>query len=294
MNTYFIRHSGKLDIDGYTIERLWKTNRVAIHYPQNKKGTLSGHDNNSLDPNDYTKTAKSNLKTLKELANNGGYVYTVYRDHNGAKVGYVEPKTKIKLFEGKWGNKNGYVKRKAILKSLKLTKVKNVDSIDTIPLNAIQPRQITLCRWKAAGERISNLVNNKKAGRKRLKDLTSEQQEVMCMEFLRLASAVHYKLPKIETTITPIGRTMKDVDIYALSTKSEKIICQVSYKDFNKDSEKFKLLLKFKRKNTVVIYFCNVPIPKDEDGIKIFPLSEVFKAFCQETEVGKKWLKNII
>lgn len=293
MKTYFIRHSSKLDIDSSTMNKLWKYNKVGIHFPHNNKGKLEKYDSKSINPEDYKGNAKSKMKILTNLAQSGGYVYSVYRNINEIKVGFVPQHSKVKILKGKWGTKNGYNNREAILKVISLTKVKNLSKVESISLNSVQPRQGTLCVWSKVGSRVKNLVNNSTAVKK-LIDLSPDQQEVMCMEFLRLNIAEINGLPRIATTLTPIGRTMKDVDIYALSTKSEKIICQVSFINFNKSSLKFNKLLPYAKGKTKTIYFCNISNKTIINNVIVFPLSKVFYLFCKKTQVGKIWLKKLV
>ena len=240
MKTYFIRHSSKLDIDQNTMNLLWKENKVGIHYPSDKNGELRKSDSQSLNPEDYAKNAKSKMKILIELAKNGGYVYSVYRDIDEIKIGIVPPNSQIDLFKGKWGNKNNHQNREAILKVIKLKKVKNLSKEDSISLNSIQPQQGTICVWKKAGTRVLDIVENN-SKQKSLNNLTPDQQEVMCMEFMRLPIVKEEGLPQISVTLTPVGRTMKDVDIYALSTNKKQIICQVTFYSLNNNKAQKKL-----------------------------------------------------
>lgn len=293
MKTYFIRHSSKLDVDKNTIQNLWNKNLIGIHYPQNKNGKLGKRDSRSTDPNDYVGKSKSNIKILNDLAFNGGYVYSVFRDFPKVKIGIVKPNSKIQLFKGKWGKRNNLLNREAILKVVKLTKVKILSNEDSVSFNSVQPRQGTICVWSKVDRRVMNLVNGKSLTKK-LNDLTPDQQEVMCMEFLRLPIAKQYSLPEITTTLTPIGRTMKDVDIFALSKNNKKIICQVSFEEFDKSSKKFTKLLPYATSRTKTIYFCDISEEVIIHNVKIFPISKVFDLFCKKTKIGKLWLKKIV
>lgn len=275
------------------MKKLWRENKVGIHFPHNKNGILKKSDAKSVKPEDYIGNAKSKMKILTNLAQNGGYVYSVYRGIDEIKVGFVPKNSKVKLLKGKWGDKNGYVDREAILKVISLTKVKNLSIVDSVSLNSVQPRQGTLCVWSKIRERVKNLVNNNSVIKK-LNDLSPDQQEVMCMEFLRTKIAESRDLPRIAATLTPIGRTMKDVDIYALSTNNEKIICQVSFENFNKSSMKFKRLLPYANGKTRTIYFCNIPKEITIQNVKIFPISTVFNLFCKKSKIGQMWLKKIV
>src|SRR5690242_1177759 len=126
MLTYFIRHTEKLDIDGATLERLWRQHCVAIHYPHYAaKPNWRSRDNASLKADNYPNgNGRKEMRILRELAANGGYVCAEFRGHQGCLVGLVPPNTHIKLMTGAWGIRHGYTGRRAILKTLKLKRAK--------------------------------------------------------------------------------------------------------------------------------------------------------------------------
>lgn len=88
---------------------------------------------------------------MRELAENGGCVCAVYDPFPGCKIGFVEPESEIKLFRGKWGHKNERYGQEAILKSLELSRAKELGKTDSLVLLAACPRQGTFCRWPKAG-----------------------------------------------------------------------------------------------------------------------------------------------
>jgi hypothetical protein len=71
VNSYFTRHTERLLVRREHLLRLWEENRIAIHYPD-YRGKLRRMDNESRDPEDYTGTAKSAVRCLKELGDLGG------------------------------------------------------------------------------------------------------------------------------------------------------------------------------------------------------------------------------
>ena len=293
MKTFFIRHSSRLDIDEKTLSQLWKKNYIGIHYPKDKNIKFNKYDSKSTDPNDYLGKSKSALKILNNLASEGGYVFSVYKGYPGAKIGYIPPKSKIKLLRGKWGNLNNYEGREAILKVVKLSKTKILNRTETISFNSIQPQQGTICVWSKVGVRIERLVEDKIL-KKTFSYLTTDQQEVMCMEFMRLKESLKVGLPRIATTLTPVGRTMKDVDIFAISSEQKFIICKVTNYKFLNATNKLNLLIPLtKTKNTITILFCDIENEKFINGVLIFPIKKVFKLFCKETTIGKAWLKML-
>ena len=298
MKTYYIRHTDELDIDNNTRVLLWKNRKIAIHFPQDKHGEISKKDNDSLDPNNYSGEGKGAIRTLNELANDGGYVCAEYflPDKSKSLIGYVKPNSKIKRIRATWGDLKGYKGRPAILKALSLQKVKVIKPTEQTKLLIGRPRQGTIKRWHAAGEKVENLVKGIKKSNPCLEDLSPKQQEILCSEFMRLPGKTFPRLPILSNLLLPIGGTMKDVDIYGISQDCKRIFAQVTYSNFEeaKVKKKCKKLSKYsdKGKNHLV-FFCNIEKPKkDKDGILIFPIQKVFNRFIS-TKAGEKWLKSL-
>lgn len=299
MKTYYIRHAEKLNIDNITRASLLKNRKIAIHFPQDKHGAISKKDNNSLDPNDYASKFKGDISVLCELANDGGYVCAEYflpdKDDCECLVGYVKPNSEIELIQGKWGDiEEGYSGRPAVLKALSLQKVKIIKPSEQPSLLIGRPRQGTICRWHGAGKKVENLVKGNKKSNPGLGGLSTKQQEILCSEFMRLHGKTFPRLPTLSHLFLPIGGTMKDIDIYGISQDGKKIFAQVTYSNFEgaKVKEKCKKLTKYsdEGKNHLV-FFCDIEKPKkDEDGILIFPIQQVFDRFIS-TKAGEKWLK---
>lgn len=291
MKTYFIRHSSKLDIDEATIESLWLDDRIAIHYPHDNARSFHNGDSKSLNPSDYSGHAKGAIQRLITLASKGGYVFATYRGKPGGKVGYVEPGSKISLVHGKWGNKNGHVGREAILKSVRLTKALNLSSSEAISLTAVQPRQGTFCQWRKIGSCVEARVLGKVD--MILKSLTPTLQEVLCMEYLRTEDAQLHGLPRIAYTLSPVGRTMKDIDIHGLTQDGIIVAAQVTYEKLNVNKKKFKKLDPYLGKSSATIYFCQCDSHQIINGHHVFPLDTVFEEFCKREE-GKVWFNRAV
>lgn len=91
MKSYFVRHTERMSVRDEDLEDLWKQHRVAIHYPDFLDG-IGSVDNESFDSDDYpgrqeNSRAKTSVKTLNDLAANGGYVWAESRVDGRAKVG---------------------------------------------------------------------------------------------------------------------------------------------------------------------------------------------------------------
>lgn len=288
MKTYFCRHSSKLDIDRKTFDYLWENDYMAIHYPISKEGWKEEGDCESINPNDYSRDGKKALNALHALSKNGGYVFTVYENQNDYKIGYVEPNTTIEIIRGKWGSKNGTKDRTAILKGVRFTKSLTVNSVDALSLSSVQPRQGTICVWAKAGNRVQNIMNGV-SNQKELSDLTPDLQEVLVSEYLR--TGLDPELPKIESLLTPVGRTMKDVDIIGLAENKKRVIVQVTYSF--EPQWKINNLKKYSGEgDTELIIFCKTQNPRRSDGVLIYSIDEAFNRFCN-TEAGRNWLEKL-
>lgn len=288
MKTFFCRHSSKLDIDDETFNNLWENDYMAIHYPTSKHERNETSDCESTNPNDYSGSAKKAINALNKISRHGGYVFSVYENQNDYKIGLVEPNSEIELIEGKWGNKHGVKGRTAILKAIKFKKSKVLNRLDALSLTCAQPRQGTICEWSKVGKRVQNLMNgiNKK---KELSDLTPDLQEVLCSEFLR--SGLDANLPKLISLLTPVGRTMKDVDIIGLEENGKRVIVQVTYSF--EPQWKIDRLKKYRNEaDTDLILFCKTDNPREIEGVKVYSLEKVFKTYS-ESEVGRKWIEII-
>lgn len=291
MKTYFSRHSSDLDLDRDTFTRLWDDNYIAIHYPHDKHDSFKNGDATSLDPEDYEKTAKSSLKALVELAKNGGYVFAVYKHYFGGKIGYVSPNTQIELLSGKWGKRWDLEGRDAVLKAIKLEKPINLSADECISLKSVQPRQGTFVRWHKVGSRVKSLLNGKTEIN--VGSLTPDLQEVMCMEFLRTDNTKKYSLPQLAHTLSPVGRTMKDVDIIGATENNQLIYSQVTFHELNSAQWKLNKLDHYTSENNYTIFFCKCDAPSKVNGHHVFPLDLVFEEFCVKNSQGRNWFQQV-
>jgi hypothetical protein len=290
MKTYFIRHSSELDINQAMLDRMWEEQYAGIHYPHDRHGTFKEGDCTSLDPKDYDDRGRSSMNILQTIAQEGGYVYTTYRGIPGAKLGIVKPGSQVQLLRGEWGSKNGLQGREAILKVLKLDKVINLTAVASLPMSTVQPRQGTICEWRKVGKRVRNLIEGEVYAD--LDSLNPDLQEVMCMEFMRTSAAAELGLPVLQSTLAPIGRTMKDVDIYGLSTTGQRVIAQVTYHTLGTSaaSGKLRKLDPYADNGTETIMFCQCDNPTKVDGHQVFPLDTVYRSYCMESAEGEMWL----
>lgn len=290
MKTYFIRHSSALAISKETMNRLFQEDRIAIHYPVDNSGDFELFDSESLEPGDYSGSAKSNLQRFKGLARKGGYVFAAYRGKPGGIIGFVEPGSEIELFRGEWRQKGDSAAREAVLKSIELKKARKLNAGQAISLTAVQPRQGTFCQWHKVGSRVVDLVEGNTT--MSLDSLTPDLQEVMCMEYMRTQKAAENDLPQLEYTLMPVGRTMKDIDILGVDKHGQKVSEQVTYGRFDKAGKKFKKLDQYLKSGHKTVYFCDHNKIETINGHLVYPLEHVFKEFCKKTQIGHGWLHD--
>jgi len=294
MNTYFIRHTATLDIDDATRQKLWGERRIAIHFPHDAKGRLGKRDNASCDPDDYSPTrGLRQMRALATLADEGGYVCAEYHGQSECVLGFVKPKSKIELVYGHWGSVNKYQGRKAILKSLRLSKVKSVRPGDSAAILVGRPRQGTIMRWKQVGQMIENIVEGRRI-EPSLELLSPAQQEIMCSEFLRSPAAQEFGLPRLEHLLLPVGRTMKGIDICGITESGTRLFAQVTFRPFDQCTEKLDALLLYRDGDlSTIILFCDCLESTTARGAIIVPLRRVYDEFVR-TQIGKLWLESAV
>lgn len=289
MTTYFSRHTQALDIDDETRKRLWEERRIAIHFPYDKRGELP-EDSSSVDPRDYAGPGHRAMKALARLAAEGGYVCAQHHGYEQVLVGRIDSGSEVELLHGKWGKVWDLEGRIAILKTLRLQKVKQVDPSDYAVILVGRPRQGTLMRWPNAGKLIENLVEAKE-GEITLETLSPGQQEILCSEFLRSQDVRRFGLPCLAHLILPVGRTMKDLDLLGLATDGKRIFAQVTFAPFKQATRKIGRLSQYKSGDgSHLILFCDIDKTTVIDDVTVFPIGTVFQVFTS-TDSGRLWLQ---
>jgi hypothetical protein len=291
MSTYFVRHTEQLAVPNSTIFPLWRNHWIAIHYPEQRDQGLGGADNTSLDPNDYSGTGRASMKTLSRLGAEGGYVWAEYRNHPSCLVGKVVAGTPIELHRDKW-RETDRPGREAVLKRLALVDAREIGPADCIALRAARPQQGTICQWSNIGERLRYIVDRQTLPIA-LESLTPAQQEVMCSEFLRHPCTGQFSLPSLETLLMPVGRTMKDVDIYGLTVGGQEIFAQVTYHPLEHAAPKRAVLDQYATKDRYTILFCRASAIWQDGLVLVFPIEEVFNVFKNSPE-GVRWLERAL
>ncbi len=291
MQTYFVRHTTKLDINAETRRRLWRERRIAIHFPHDRAGRLQRVDNSSLDLEDYPPKGRRALKPLLALAGDGGYVCAQHHGHEEVQVGFVPSGSNIQLFEGSWGSRYGIEGRPAILKTIQLRKVRIVKPSECVVILVGRPRQGTIMRWPSAGKLIQNLVNGAQQAAS-LDSLSPDQQEILCAEFLRSEASTQHGLPRLAHLLLPVGRTMKDIDILGIAADLKRLFAQVTFVPLKQIDRKLSRLRAYDNgQGEHLILFCDVERPVNRERVMVFPVRTAFEAFTGSL-IGQQWLRH--
>lgn len=251
---YFIRHTTEMGVSKNDIQNLYDNKLIGIHFDSdyegdiNKLKTTAGYDGSENE-----KTAKIAIKYLRELAKNGGYIWCDYSAIGETILGYIAPSDDvdeaIKLEQCEPAENKDKIKnhnQKLVLKCLKLTETIDVDDSSYLFLKAKRPMQGTFCHWHACDKKLKPIFKgNFKI--ENWSDLSVDQQEVLVFKFLSDESKEDKRvLPSkfhIKMLLMPIGRTLKDVDIYGVNNDGKKVFCQVTNYGYN--SEKVEALEKY-------------------------------------------------
>lgn len=274
--SYFIRHTNRLAVSSNDINKIWDQDKIAIHFPGEEK-----EDSVSIKPTDYKKSDRMAIECFAELNENGGCIWAEFYTKDDVKIGKIRPKS-FDLFESTWSrSENLDIRRrrkgdKAILKTLQMERVRIIKPYELMSLRVTRPRQGTIRRWKAIGKRLECFVENKPID-KSWDNLSTEQQETVCAEYLR--SHDSEESPRLEFLLLPIGRTLKDVDIYGYTTDKREIFAQVTH--YNKDEppckQKIEKLKRYQKRKAHLVFFCNCDDVIEEDNVLFIPVTEVFE-----------------
>jgi len=269
VKTYFIRHSASCNMGDHLRERFWEEGLIGIHYD----------DKRSIDPTDYGEpVARKALKVLRELAQDGGYICATMARKDGCLIGRVAPATQITYEEAPYADEPH---RPSIIKAVKLDTFKRVSAWQTNRLLIGQPQQGTLTLWNCCGNRIQRWVDQNDTAVHHVDDLLPYEQEIMCSDFLRTATASAGKLPRMLFLSAPVGGTREAVDIAGVTEDGTTILAQVTCHGrlSHEAKDKANALRKVGEGiKASLIFFCRCETPETEDGIAYFPLQQVFEA----------------
>jgi hypothetical protein len=268
--TYFFRHAEGLDVDQGTWDEINDRKIIALRFPNDKNNKLLAEDNISDAPEEYYGNNKTAMKNFNGLAEVGGYVCVTYRDFDGCVVGSVTPCTPKKI-KGFWG---ALPERPAVLRSLVLSNTREFTKPSSAGILLGCPPYVTISHWPSAKDRVKNLVL-KKPPAQELHSLTDYQQEVMVSEFLRTGNAAELGLPRLGSLLTPVGRTMKDIDIAGISEEGSTVFFQVTFSDQKKVIEdKIKSLETYSDGRNELLMFYQTRERKTIGKVEVVPLQD--------------------
>lgn len=238
--SYFFRHTLVVMVRREDMQRMWKEDRVAVHFPGDTAN--NARDSESLDPDDYAeRDEKVAIDTFGELCEEGGYVWAQSYVSDKVKVGYVrgtrEGGKGVEMERSaRWemrgesypGREDG---RPATLKTLRLEGVGQdgvveVGEGEQMDLMARRPPHVAVSRWKV-GERLRE-VAERRPRTAAFTSLSSAEQEAACAEFLRERHSDRPDLPVLNRLLLPVGRGLEDVDIYGIANDGALVYAQVT------------------------------------------------------------------
>jgi len=293
MNSYFIRHTYEMAVIDEAIDHLWNNDKVAIFFPNVGDVPPEYEDCTSLDENDYQSIGdKTAIRIFSELNKNGGYIWSEYRAKRDVKIGKVITNS-FKIYETKWRSGEFNYERKAKLKTLQLdkNKVKIIKPYEAMSLRVTTPRQGTIRRWPSVGDRLMRLVENMPE-KKSWENLSTFEQEVICAEYLRSPDVS--QCPSLKRCLLPVGRTLKDIDIYGYASDGKRLFAQVTFFEKENSADKIKRLKLYDRAESHLIFFCDCNEADYENNILFIPVKMVFDWLNKDKEYLNMVFNNVI
>lgn len=275
---YFIRHTDILELDHSQIDALFEDRRFGFHFESNFEDK-----NDYLDEKKYsTSQGRTAIRYLLDISKNGGYIWAEYSLIKKIMIGYVEPNTKIDIISldpnKTLNNKDG----KLILKTLKFSKFQEIEARELLMLKARRPRQGTFVRWRNCFGKLTKIVENGISEEiKEWTDLTPDLQEIVSYEYLRDKGINGWKIKHL---LMPIGRTMKDIDIYALNTKNEPVFVQVTH--LGDDKTKLQSFAQYK--SNLIYISSNPKLSNQNSEISVLNSAEIFRWLLNQHDYMKQ------
>jgi hypothetical protein len=167
--------------------------------------------------------------------------------------------------------------------------VQEIQYSDHLLLSAIRPRYKTITDWDSAEEYLTAILQ-KRPLKPIVDSLAPCQLEVICYEFLR-ASQHLYGL------LLPIGRTLRDIDIFGMDKDGNKILAQVTHSEYI--SRKLEQLFKYQNQGTKLFFFgpgVSEPQVTKNMQIQYVPIEQVFRYFWEadENSIHRKLIKEML
>jgi hypothetical protein len=251
MQSVFIRH--KLVSTSDILRDLWTKRLIAVHYG----------DIRSTDPEKYNRAGKAALSRLWKYCSSGAVV--------GATFTFIRP-TDMIVGEIKKGSRVELTQyHNFIYKTVQLQNAQEISLRDHPLLGAIRPRYAAVTGWPSARKYLEAILKNKSLPRT-VNSLAPSQLEVICHEYLRMQEG-------LDALLLPIGRTLRDIDIYGIDQKNGNIIAQVTQSGSNQEIEsKVNKLKAYQAPNTKLIFFGPESRMIEDPLVTYIPVEKVFEA----------------
>lgn len=264
---FFIRHTNVLEISQADAMDMFRDRIVGIHYGSD----YVEHPQELLDPNFYDqRSALTAMRNLTDLAKTGGYIWSDYSSISKSLIGRVNPNSEVFLKEfTATKNQQHFSKNKLFMKCIQLRDAQEVEINEHLAMRARRPRQGTLVRWWKSRGNIEKIIRGKTSVES-WGDLSPDQQEILVYEYLRKTREDEYH---IEHLLMPIGRTLKDIDIYGVNRSEKQVFVQVT-----NSSEVRHKVEALKQYPGLLIYAGEVN-SRFENGIKFLNVDDVFDFF---------------
>ncbi len=186
-----------------------------------------------------------------------------------------------------------YTEEKSLLKTLEVEWVQTIEPPDAMSLKVCRPPFTTVTEWKAVCNRLKCIVEGTPMP-KAWGSLFDSEQESICAEFLREKHENAHNLPILKHLLLPVGRTMKDVDIYGVSIDNKQIFGQVFFESEKKSNNKKAKLKEYAGER---VFFCdcsNKEIQFDKkDAMWIVPCQIVEKWLMQNEVLRSNYFSTI-
>lgn len=264
---FFIRHTSVLEISQSDAMDMFKQNIVGIHYGSD----YIERPEELLDPNFYDeRSAIRSMRYLTDLAKTGGYIWSDYSSISKSLIGRVKPNSKVFLKEfTPTKNHQYFSQNKLFMKCIELNDAQEVEINEHLAMRARRPRQGTFVKWRKSRGNIEKIIQGN-LNIESWGDLSPDQQEILVYEYLRKFREDEYH---IEHLLMPIGRTLKDVDIYGVNHFERQVFVQVT----NLPETQYKVEA-LKQYSGLLIYAGNVN-SRIENGIKFINVHDIFNFF---------------
>jgi len=179
-----------------------------------------------------------------------------YRNHPSCLVGKVVAGTPIEIHRDKWreADRPG---REAVLKKLALVDAREIGPSECIALRGRAPSRnhLSMVEYRGTSEiRCGSAGSARRVRRSHSRPTRGDVQRVLAHPY-----AERFSLPRLETLLMPVGRTMKDVDIYGLTAARREIFAQVTYHPREDAAAKRAVLDSYATKHRYTILFCRAP-----------------------------------